>query len=200
MVLDDVVTKCTICGKDITGDKIYKDKGYICYSCFLKSTRPKKWRDKNFDNFDFTGNEKLKSLITHDKSFMIQGKTGTGKTHLLYAWANSHKIPQNAIWGVLDALNKIKAEMLDNSSDTFERLKSVKFLLLDDLGEAEYSQYEKTVLFRIINYRYENDLPVGITTNLPLGTLEELLGDRTISRLIEMCKIYKINGKDRRKL
>ena len=64
----------------------------------------------------------------------------------------------------------------------------------------------KIIIF-YINNRYENDLPVIITTNYNREKLRERLAcnknyeiaDSIISRLYEMCKGINITGKDKRK-
>ena len=42
-------------------------------------------------------------------------------------------------------------------------------------------------LYLIVNRRYESGKPVLVTTNMDLAQLTDKLGERTISRLCEMC-------------
>ncbi|MBO7668099.1 MAG: AAA family ATPase, partial [Firmicutes bacterium] len=53
----------------------------------------------------------------------------------------------------------------------------------------------------IINRRYNRNLPCVITTNLDLRKLEDKIGDRSTSRIVEMCRISNIlvpEGQDHR--
>ena len=50
----------------------------------------------------------------------------------------------------------------------------------------------------LINYRYEHMLPTVITTNNSGAELEQELGRRTLSRLIEMTRPVKIQAGDYR--
>ena len=80
-------------------------------------------------------------------------------------------------------------------------------LIIDDLGKERPSEWTLEKLFTIINNRYENNLPVIITTNYNREKLRERLAcnknyeiaDSIISRLYEMCKGINITGKDKRK-
>ena len=83
----------------------------------------------------------------------------------------------------------------------------VPLLIIDDLGKERPSEWTLEKLFTIINNRYENNLPVVITTNYNRDRLRERLANRTnyeiadaiISRLYEMCKGINIKGTDKRK-
>ena len=48
----------------------------------------------------------------------------------------------------------------------------------------------------LINYRYEHELPTIITTNYDGEELENELGRRTMSRLVEMTRPIIIKAKD----
>jgi len=68
----------------------------------------------------------------------------------------------------------------------------VHVLILDDLGAHNYTEWTRNKLYSIINYRLNNNLPTVITTNLDLAELEEYLGERTTSRIIQMCRIFRL--------
>lgn len=77
-------------------------------------------------------------------------------------------------------------------------LESRNLLIIDDLGAEKPSEWVAETLYRIINHRYENELPVVITSNLSLDQLAQRLGDRTASRLAELCNVVELTGRDRR--
>ena len=66
--------------------------------------------------------------------------------------------------------------------------KNAGVLILDDLGAHNFSEWTRNKLFSLINYRINNDLPMVITTNLHLVELQNILGERIISRIISVCK------------
>jgi DNA replication protein DnaC len=54
-------------------------------------------------------------------------------------------------------------------------------------------------LYAIVNARYEAERAVIITTNLDRDALAEQIGERTVSRLEEMCEVCPLFGPDRRR-
>ncbi|MDD2443679.1 MAG: hypothetical protein PHS52_04170, partial [Desulfotomaculaceae bacterium] len=61
-----------------------------------------------------------------------------------------------------------------------------------DLGAHNYTEWTRNRIYSIINYRLNHRLPVIVTTNIVLEDLEEYLGERTTSRLLEMCRPYRL--------
>lgn len=55
-----------------------------------------------------------------------------------------------------------------NDKMLFERLKKSELLILDDLGTEKHSEWIEEQLFSIVNYRYERDMPIIITSNISL--------------------------------
>ena len=76
--------------------------------------------------------------------------------------------------------------------------KSAKLLILDDLGAEKASEWVKEQLYMLVNYRYEHMLPIVVTTNCSGAELEQELGRRTLSRLVEMTKPVNIRASDYR--
>jgi DNA replication protein DnaC len=78
------------------------------------------------------------------------------------------------------------------------KAETAPILILDDLGAEKISDWVREQLYIIINRRYENMLPTIVTTNCTTAELVERLGERTVSRLIEMTDAYKITTDDYR--
>jgi len=68
------------------------------------------------------------------------------------------------------------------------------FLILDDLGVEKESAWVTEVLYRIINSRYENLLPIVVTATHGLNSLERALGPRIFGRLLETCHPVEIRS------
>ena len=146
-------------------------------------------------------------------SLFITGGVGTGKTHLAASIANElikNEIP--VVFGTLiNLLNDIKdsysSDGYEKEGYIIERYSKINMLIIDDLGKERPSEWTLEKLFTIINNRYENNLPVIITTNYNRDKLRERLAnnknyeiaDSIISRLYEMCKGIAIYGNDKRK-
>ena len=69
---------------------------------------------------------------------------------------------------------------------------------MDDLGAEKPSDWVSEQLYMIINSRYEDMLPTIITTNCNTKELIERLGERTVSRIIEMTEPVTIKASDYR--
>ncbi len=72
----------------------------------------------------------------------------------------------------------------------FERLTSVDLLHLDDLGAEKRTDWVLEQLYAIVNERYETGRSIVLTSNLDQTELEEQIGPRTVSRLVEICGDY----------
>lgn len=176
-----------------------------------------------FENFEINNNNKklyqnLKNYSdklvggTEKKGLILTGNNGTGKTHLACSIAN--RLIENGIPIIYGTLINLLAE-LRNSYDTYKNIseieiiklyENVNLLIIDDLGKEKPSEWVLEKLFTIINSRYENNLPVIITTNYNQDSLVQRLSingeietaKSIISRLYEMCYLLKIDDADHR--
>jgi DNA replication protein DnaC len=137
------------------------------------------------------------------KGIRLVGSYGCGKTHLTAAII--HRLAEQGIGGVFvvvpELLRAIRKgyNSTDESADKLVSLtEDAPLLALDDLGAEKPSEWVREQLYVIINRRYENMLPTIITTNCSTQELVDRIGQRTVSRLIEMTTPYKINAKDYR--
>ena len=142
------------------------------------------------------------AAISQGIGLLLWGKQGVGKTHL--AAAMSNVLVDRGIMVLFDTyvnhLNKLKQEFNSNSERRYlDRIKKVPVLVIDDIGKEKQTEWSQSVLFDVINYRYEHRLPVIITTNLSLTQLEGYLDKAVFSRLCEMCRTLSIVGQDFRR-
>ena len=78
------------------------------------------------------------------------------------------------------------------------RLAEVDLLHIDDLGAEKTSPWVLEQLYAIVNDRYEAERSIVVTTNLDREELAEQIGERTVSRLEEMCDVCPLFGATRR--
>ena len=76
---------------------------------------------------------------------------------------------------------------------------AVDLLHVDDLGVEKRSDWVLEQLYAVVNERYEMERSMVVTTNLEQPALEEQIGERTVSRLIEICgPPLTVDGEDLR--
>jgi DNA replication protein DnaC len=137
------------------------------------------------------------------EGLVLAGPVGSGKTHLAAAIANELLDRGVAVvfCPVPDMLADLRAAMRDerDPEDVMDELRDADLLVLDDLGAERVTDWVREQLFRLVNYRYEQMLPIVATSNLTPQELEDKLGDRTVSRLVEMCRWCVVEASDYRK-
>ncbi|BCV21263.1 ATP-binding protein [Moorella sp. Hama-1] len=137
----------------------------------------------------------------HGRGLFIFGPVGSGKTFLAAAIANALTAAgKEVLFAVVpDLLDAIRATYdrrpQDNNQTELELIdtaRGVGILVLDDLGAHNYTEWTCNKIYSLINYRLINELPTVITSNLDLKDLEEYLGERTTSRIVQLCQSYHL--------
>ena len=133
------------------------------------------------------------------------GGVGTGKTTLamLVSRAALDAGRTVAIYSLPRLLAEIRATFDADAEGAYvqllDRLTEVDLLHVDDLGAEKTSAWVLEQLYSIVNARYEAERSVVVTTNLDAGALSDQIGERTVSRLEEMCEMLPLHGRDRRR-
>ena len=139
---------------------------------------------------------------TREGWLLLQGGYGCGKTHLAAAIANecvANGVP-TLFLTVPDLLDTLRFAY-DNQDVTFEerfeQVRTASLLIMDDFGTQSATAWAREKLFQILNYRYINELPLVVTTNLSLSEME----GRIRSRLSDPDRVFyiEINAPDYRR-
>lgn len=181
-------------------NNIYKDN-------YMK----KRLQKYNFENFSDTYKEKnvINQLIKFTDSciksemkngLIIYGNIGYEKTYLAACIANK-MIEKNKI-----ALMEKSSSIIDRIKESFnkdglsetqiiELYSNVDMLIIDDFGNENLSRWALEKLYKIISSRYDNELPIVITTRYNKEQLIEQLStendieiaEEIVEVLNEMC-------------
>lgn len=134
---------------------------------------------------------------SHGLGLLLTGPVGAGKTFLAASIANALMQQEMQVLFVVvpDLLDQLRAtyKSEDSELDLLDTAREVPILILDDLGAHNYTDWTRNRIYSIINYRLNEQLPTVITSNLSLGEMEEYLGARTTSRIIQSCRIFRMN-------
>lgn len=135
------------------------------------------------------------------EGLILTGPTGCGKTHLAAAvvreWAEQGYAA--VFQSVPELLARLRATYDKSSEDAGEAaimdaLADADLLVLDDVGAEKPSAWTEERLYLLIDRRYRDNKPTILTTNLDAAALEKALGSRAMDRLLETCRIVRIQA------
>ncbi|MGA7397524.1 MAG: ATP-binding protein [Solirubrobacterales bacterium] len=172
----------------------------------INSVIPRRYRGVSFDRPPVTEIEptavnairdwidSMDKNLDEGHGLWLMGDTGTGKTTLAML-VSSETLKRGrsvAIYSLPKLLARIRstfdAQIGEESyAEFFERLCDVDLLHIDDLGAEKQTEWVLEQLYALINERYEREKPIIVTTNLDHLELEAQIGERTVSRLVEIC-------------
>lgn len=177
----------------------------------VSSTLPRRYRGVSFDRppvSDMARRPGMAAVVEDVRGFCesiderldagdgvwLMGDVGTGKTSLamLVAKAALGASRTVAIYSMPRLLARIRRTYDTEAGEEgylafFDRLTSVDLLHIDDLGAEKRTDWVLEQLYAIIDRRYEDERSVVVSTNLDVAALEEQIGQRTVSRLVEIC-------------
>ncbi len=154
--------------------------------------------------------EAMAGAIEAGCGIYLHGPNGTGKTTAAYAVAGTLSAKG---WRVeVTTVSRIQSELADTwcTSETqealFRRLARCDLLVIDDLGKERPTESMCSLLFRVVNDRYEREGALMVTSNyersLIAGRLMQGCDESTArsiaSRLVEMTAPIEMGGNDRR--
>jgi DNA replication protein DnaC len=149
--------------------------------------------------------DELGSNIADGRGLWFEGDVGTGKTTL--AMLVSKTALQAgfsvAIYSLPQLLARIRRTYDGDAGELsylgfFRRLTSVDLLHIDDLGAEKSSDWVLEQLYAIVDERYAANRSIVVTTNLEHPKLIEQIGERTVSRLAQICEPLVMRGDDHR--
>lgn len=164
---------------------------------------PERFKDRTLDNYKAktTGQKKalafskeyaenFDQVMKAGRSAIFVGKPGTGKTHLAIGIAleiiKQQRSPvfvtvQRLIRRVKDSWHTKN----ETESEVVDVFASPDLLILDEVGVQFGSEFEKQMLFDVLNERYEKLKPSILLSNIPREQLSDYLGERVTDRLRE---------------
>lgn len=160
-----------------------------------------------FDNFTYNYNT--------GKGVLLTGPVGTGKTSTLVLMAigiirckgyrfsgrgEDRQVAGASLKGIFTSSNAIFSAIFRKKYEFIDNCKKVGSLFIDDFGREYYHDFPFSEFEEIIEYRYANQKPTFVSTNLTRETLTENENfQRVVDRWRECCYVWQIGGDSMRK-
>lgn len=170
------------------------------YDSTLSDFKWDSYKDSNGKIVDLSRQKKFVDSFVNDfEKWQLEGMglylwsstRGTGKTFLASCICNELMKKYSMVTKFVSASELITLEQ-EGKTDNFEKkpitvLCECMLLVIDDLGQQKLGEnWLDDILFRIIDYRYQNKLVTMITSNIEMKKLR--LDDRVSDRLNKMCQ------------
>ena len=145
--------------------------------------------------------QKVAEFLTNNNSkfgMMFCGTCGNGKTTLLYALRSAtnylndcrHFEDNHTGIRIYDAK---EVSQIAKNYESFKEVRRVPIIALEDIGRepAEVLDYGNVLnpIIDLLEYRYNEQLPTFITTNLTAKEIREKYGNRIADRFNEMIEV-----------
>jgi DNA replication protein DnaC len=112
------------------------------------------------------------------KNLFIVGGNGTGKTHLAMCL-----VKDGATYCLIPELFRTVRENMNTEQETIDEYGTCKLLILDEVGRQKGTEFERNLLFEIIDKRWGNILPTTIIGNINKKEFADLYGLAIVDRL-----------------
>lgn len=173
--------------------------------------RDEKLREWTFDNDDGSDpqfmnllkkySEKKDLMKFENMGMFIFGEKGTGKSFGAACLANSLIDQGERV--LMSTFANIERMIFDShdKNATIAEIMSYDFLIIDDFGAERDTEYQREMLFTVIDERYKANKPLILTSNINYQELTQGLNSsvgRVYDRVIEMCRPVMKKGKSKR--
>jgi DNA replication protein DnaC len=187
---------------------------------FSRLNTPKRYKYAKLSDFslkDTTLSEYFRLLqkaTFNGRGLILSGGYGIGKTHFVYALAKEFMIvtankdkTESKIPLVVD-FSEFKTNIRNKISESgrvipvalayVKKCIEADLLLIDDFFCVDLEDWEKQLLYNIINKRYEYMRAVIVTCNKSPNSIKKLVGGRMWERLSNVNYVKELEGKSLR--
>ncbi len=143
----------------------------MTFETFVKTGAPSATYDQQASiNMAYEQARTLAAEERPDRWLYLHGQTGIGKTHLAVAIANV-RLERGApvtFWSVSDLFDRLRRTYSDPDESAFfnmfDAVRDCEFLILDDFGQQNMTDWTLEKLYQLIAYRHDRVLPTVITS------------------------------------
>ena len=155
----------------------------------FEATTPAQHRALDFAR-DYAAN--FTTALKTGRCALFVGRPGTGKTHLAVGIGLRIMGAENRtvlFTTVMRAIRRVKDSWAKDSTETESQaiaaLTYPDLLILDEVGVQFGSDFERNIMFDVLNERYEKRRPTILLSNLSIDEINGFLGERVFDRMRE---------------
>ncbi|RLF44538.1 MAG: ATP-binding protein [Thermoplasmata archaeon] len=164
---------------------------------------PKKFWDRSLENFQ-PYNKDLKAALNIAQKYaankawsmganlIFLGRYGVGKTHLMAGIAR--EAIKNGYIAVFIVASSLTFSDLNEIKTLFKKIRDVDLVAIDDVSTETEHKFILSEIFDLINYRYEAEKGLLLSSNLQPSEFKKTLGERILDRLIERSVFLNISN------
>lgn len=179
---------------------------------------PSRFKNSTFENFKVTKDNKKAFLLCKEycknieknlkesNNLILSGNVGVGKTHLIWSiYKQLEKKIKVVVTSVPKIIDEIKYSFNNNGKfrdfNTYQLCFKCDLTIIDEVGVQYKSESERTMLYKLFNYRYEYMRPLILASNLPSTndqnpkhSIRGILGERIHDRVFTKGSGYVFVG------
>ncbi len=135
--------------------------------------------------------------------FIFCGNPGVGKTYLCAAVAKQRCEENKFVYYITERefFNNLRKVIQQDWDYEYEikKIAQYPFVILDDIGSSQMTDWQKEVLFSFLDYRSKYGYPTIFTSNLFIKNMLEIFSERFVSRIKDKNNIViELNWIDKR--
>ena len=144
--------------------------------------------------------EKWLNAVEPSEGFMLTGRVGSGKTHLVRGVVHQLRASYRSVLytTVPYLVEHLRGPTGVDMDAVLRAMSRADMVVWDDLGAEKPTDWALDRLYLLLDARYEVEKPLVVTSNWSPGQLEERVGARIVSRLMEMGPVWEVPGIDYR--
>lgn len=136
------------------------------FESFLQNTAGRKQAYKSAREYA----ENFAEALKKGEGLYIEGSYGTGKTHLaaaiaIYLTERGYSVVMKTSFDLFEEIKRTFDDTERTEAEVVTAYKDCDLLIIDDLGKEQCTDWSMSILYSIVNDRYEAMKPMIITTN-----------------------------------
>lgn len=141
---------------------------------------------------------KFPEMLQKNQGLLLWGDVGTGKSFAAAAIANAllEQVVPVVMVSFVEILKRIESKAM-TQDQIVSLINTANLVVFDDLGAERDSDYALEKVYAIVDARYRKQLPMIVTTNLPMEQMkgeEDIRYRRIYDRIFENCYPMQFTG------